>query len=42
MSGAREVYTHILKVVRAGGSILLLGLPSENMSVDFSDDVVMR
>lgn len=42
MSGASPVYGQMLKVVRAGGRIALLGLPSKPLAVDFSDDVIMR
>lgn len=42
MSGAAPVYGQMLKVVRAGGRVALLGLPSRPLSVNFSDDVVMR
>jgi len=42
MSGASVVYTQMLKVVRPGGRVSLLGLPSRPQTVNFSDDVVMR
>jgi len=42
MSGAGPVYDQMLKVVRPGGRVALLGLPSKPLAVNFSDDVVMR
>jgi threonine 3-dehydrogenase len=42
MSGAAPVYDQMLKVVRPGGRVALLGLPSKPLTVDFSDDIVMR
>lgn len=42
MSGAAPVYGQMLKVVRAGGRVSLLGLPSRPLAVNFADDVVMR
>ncbi|NLS44219.1 MAG: L-threonine 3-dehydrogenase [Firmicutes bacterium] len=42
MSGAPAVFNQMLKVVRAGGRISLLGLPEKALPVNFSDDVVMR
>jgi threonine 3-dehydrogenase len=42
MSGAAPVYGQMVKVVRAGGRIALLGLPSKPLTVNFSDDIVMR
>lgn len=42
MSGAPAVYSQMLKVVRPGGRVSLLGLPSKPIAVNFSDDVVMR
>lgn len=42
MSGASVVYSHMFKVVRAGGRVSLLGLPSRPQTVNFADDIVMR
>lgn len=42
MSGAAPVYSQMLKVVRAGGRVALLGLPAKPLTVNFSDDIVMR
>lgn len=42
MSGAAPVYVQMLKVVRPGGRVALLGLPSKPLTVNFSDDIVMR
>lgn len=42
MSGASVVYNQMLKVVRPGGRIALLGLPSRPLTVNFSDDIIMR
>lgn len=42
MSGASVVYNQMFKVVRAGGRVSLLGLPSRSQTVNFSDDIVMR
>ncbi|MGI9953070.1 L-threonine 3-dehydrogenase [Moorellaceae bacterium AZ2] len=42
MSGALEVFGQIFKVVRPGGRVTLLGLPAKPLSVNFSDDIVMR
>ncbi len=42
MSGAPIVYRQMLKAVRAGGRVSLLGLPAKPLAVNFSDDVVMR
>ncbi len=42
MSGAAPVYGQMLKIVRPGGRIALLGLPAKPLTVNFSDDVVMR
>ncbi len=42
MSGASVVYGQMFKVVRAGGRVVLLGLPARPQTVNFSDDIVMR
>lgn len=42
MSGASVVYAQMFRVVRPGGRVALLGLPSRPQAVNFSDDVVMR
>jgi len=42
MSGASIVFGQIFKVVRPGGRISLLGLPAKPVTVNISDDVVMR
>lgn len=42
MSGASVVYNQMFKVVRAGGRVSLLGLPSRPQTVNFADDIVMR
>ena len=42
MSGASVVYGQMFKVVRPGGRVALLGLPSRPQTVNFSDDIVMR
>jgi threonine 3-dehydrogenase len=42
MSGASIVYSQMLKVVRPGGRVALLGLPARPVAVNFSDDIVMR
>ncbi len=42
MSGAAPVFQQMFKAVRAGGKVALLGLPAKPLSVNFSDDVVMR
>jgi threonine 3-dehydrogenase len=42
MSGAAPVYVQMLKVVRPGGRVALLGLPSKPLTVNFSDDIIMR
>jgi threonine 3-dehydrogenase len=42
MAGAAPVYKQMVKVVRPGGRIALLGLPAKPLTVNFSDDIVMR
>lgn len=42
MTGARAVYGTLLKSVRAGGVVNILGLPSEPVDINVCDDVVMR
>lgn len=42
MSGAPSAYTDAFKVLRMGGDFSLLGLPSGDMPVNFSADVVMK
>lgn len=42
MSGASVVYGQMFKAVRAGGRVVLLGLPARPQTVNFSDDIVMR
>ncbi len=42
MSGASVVYNQMFKVIRPGGRVALLGLPSRPQTVNFSDDIVMR
>lgn len=42
MSGAAIVFQQMFKVVRPGGRVSLLGLPSKPLTVNFSDDIVMR
>lgn len=42
MSGAASAYADAFKVLRMGGDLSLLGLPSGDLSVNFSADVVMK
>lgn len=42
MAGAPAVFEQIFKVVRPGGRVSILGLPAKPISVDFSNDIVMR
>lgn len=42
MSGASVVYGQMFKAVRAGGRVVLLGLPARPQTVNFADDIVMR
>ena len=42
MSGNYRAYEDAFRVVRMGGSISLLGLPSGVMSVDFAKDIIFR
>ena len=42
MSGATSAYSDAFKALRMGGDFVLLGLPSGEMAVNFSADVVMK
>lgn len=42
MSGSYRAYPDMLANVRLGGSVTLLGLPSGNFAVDFSQQVIFR
>ncbi|MCL4306567.1 alcohol dehydrogenase catalytic domain-containing protein [bacterium] len=42
MSGAPSAYADALQVLRMGGHFVLLGLPSGDMSINFSSDVVLK
>lgn len=42
MSGAPSAYADAFKSLRMGGDFVLLGLPSGELSVNFSGDVVMK
>ncbi len=42
MSGAQAAITQGLKALRSGGRAVLLGLPSKDISVDWSSDIVLK
>ncbi|MBK6910644.1 MAG: alcohol dehydrogenase catalytic domain-containing protein [bacterium] len=42
MSGATSAYQDAFKTLRMGGDFVLLGLPSGDMSVNFSGDIVLK
>lgn len=42
IAGAPIVYDQIFKAVRPGGRVSLLGLPATSLTVDFSNEIVMR
>ncbi|MGI0080905.1 MAG: zinc-binding dehydrogenase, partial [Nitrososphaerales archaeon] len=42
MSGSEKALNDGLKVVRAGGRVTLLGLPGDKVSIDLSNDVILK
>lgn len=42
MSGSEKALNDGLKVVRAGGRVTLLGLPDDKVSIDLSNDVILK
>jgi threonine 3-dehydrogenase len=42
MSGARQAIEQSLKIVRRGGRVTLLGLPSKSVEIDLSNDVILK
>jgi threonine 3-dehydrogenase len=42
MSGSYKAYKDAFEIVRMGGTVSLLGLPSGEMSVDFAKDIIFK
>jgi len=42
MSGAKEAYKKGLKLLKAGATVILLGIPSGNVEVNVSGDIILK
>lgn len=42
MSGSANAYTDAMEIIRTGGTFALLGLPSDPVTLDFSEKVIFR